>query len=301
MKIYESTGKNIEQAINVGLVAIGKNRSEVNIKIVDAGGIFKKAKVVLEYEEDVVQIIEEKVEVEVILEDTDLKKDILSKFDNLSEKTANSTNNFQDLVNEEKLDSDIFDIENKTQEFINDMKKEQEQNIENHKNIIQTIDNKNNKIETNVKIDANIENMIDSFFNSFCSNFDIEYNKKISTRGNTILIDINGNGVGKMIGFRGETLSALQIILNAMLININKDKRILLDIESYKLKRENTLKELSKRLSKKVIATGNSEELEPMNSYERKIIHETIQDLEGIYTESTGEGKFRHIIIKKQK
>lgn len=116
---------------------------------------------------------------------------------------------------------------------------------------------------------------------------------------NSIYIDINGKDSGTVIGKRGQTLDALQYLTRLV---VNKDdekyKRVVVDAENYRAKREKTLQQLANRLADKVVKTKRSVRLEPMNPYERKIIHATLQSNPKITTKSEGEEPYRRVIIE---
>ena len=115
-------------------------------------------------------------------------------------------------------------------------------------------------------------------------------------------VEISNENLGFLIGYRGETLYAFQTILSAIAgKEIDKKVRIILDIEGYKAKREKTLEELAEKVAKTVIKTGKSVKLEPMQAYERKIIHSTLQQNDKVQTESIGEEPNRRIIISLNK
>lgn len=117
-----------------------------------------------------------------------------------------------------------------------------------------------------------------------------------------INIGLEGNQLGILIGRRGETLNALQYLLN---LSANKDqaerKKIMLDVEGYRKKREATLVQLATKLAEKAKRRGRSVVLEPMNPQERRIIHMTLRGRDDIYTFSEGEEPFRKIIIAPRK
>lgn len=109
---------------------------------------------------------------------------------------------------------------------------------------------------------------------------------------------MKGDDLSAFIGYHGEVLEAFQVILNATLQNkFNFKNRIFLDVQGYKSRREKTLQDLAKRMAKVVVKNKKSYALEPMNSYERRIIHTTLQGFKNISTHSEGEGKDRHLII----
>lgn len=104
-----------------------------------------------------------------------------------------------------------------------------------------------------------------------------------------------------MIGYRGEALNALQIILSTI-ANKNKDSnvKVILDIGNYKDVRKKTLEDLAEKVAKTVNKTGKTITLEPMTAYERKIIHTKLQENEYVKTHSVGEGDKRRIVIAKK-
>lgn len=111
-------------------------------------------------------------------------------------------------------------------------------------------------------------------------------------------IVISGKAAGFLIGYRGDTLYSLQNIISIIANKHSTEKiRISLDIEGYKDKREHTLESLAVRLARTVEKTKKSITLEPMQAYERKIIHSKLQDNPKIKTESIGEEPYRKIVI----
>ena len=109
---------------------------------------------------------------------------------------------------------------------------------------------------------------------------------------------LKGDDLSVFIGYHGEVLEAFQVILNSTLANkFNFKGRIFLDVQGYKTKRAKTLQDLAKRMAKVVVKNKKSYSLEPMNSYERRIIHTALQGYANISTHSEGDGKDRHLII----
>lgn len=129
-------------------------------------------------------------------------------------------------------------------------------------------------------------------------NLDLTVEEKVQP--DEICYYINGEKASSVIGHRGETLDALQYIMSQI---VNKDKpfeehiRVCVDADFYRERRKKTLTLLAKKLAKQAIATGREIELEPMNSYERRIIHSAVQEMENVTTRSDGEGKDRHIVV----
>lgn len=106
-----------------------------------------------------------------------------------------------------------------------------------------------------------------------------------------------GEGLGVVIGHRGETLDALQYLASLAANNGNGYFKVAIDIGNYRERREKTLISLANRMANQVLRSGRNRSLEPMNPYERRIIHTAIQEIEGVSSHSVGEGDRRHIVI----
>jgi spoIIIJ-associated protein len=103
----------------------------------------------------------------------------------------------------------------------------------------------------------------------------------------------------RLIGHRGETLRAIEYLLGQMVKAHDADApRVLVDIAGYKEQRRHSLEELAKEAAERVMAAGDEEELKPMNPAERRIVHMVLREIEGVDTESRGDGHDRRIVIK---
>ncbi len=123
---------------------------------------------------------------------------------------------------------------------------------------------------------------------------------KFTERG--VLISFDGEQSGAMIGRRGETLDALQYLASMLANRGDKEYyRITLDSCGYRTKRKKTLEELAQKLSKSALRTGRSVTLEPMNPYERRIIHAAVAQIEGVSSRSIGDEPFRKVIISSDR
>lgn len=124
---------------------------------------------------------------------------------------------------------------------------------------------------------------------------------QISAKANAenVFINISGKDSGTVIGKRGQTLDAIQY-LTSLVVNKDNEKytRVVVDAENYRAKREKTLEKLANRLADKVIKTKRSVRLEPMNPYERKVIHATLQSNPRVTTRSEGQDPYRRVIIE---
>lgn len=115
---------------------------------------------------------------------------------------------------------------------------------------------------------------------------------------NGALISISGENVGFIIGHRGETLDALQYLAGLVSNHVeNSYYRVTLDIGNYREKRRETLEVLGRKIAAKAVRTGRNTSLEPMNPYERRIIHTAVQTVEGAKSWSEGEDLGRHVVI----
>ena len=115
---------------------------------------------------------------------------------------------------------------------------------------------------------------------------------------NGALISISGEDVGFIIGHRGETLDALQYLAGLVSNHVeNSYYRVTLDIGNYREKRRETLEVLGRKIAAKAVRTGRNTSLEPMNPYERRIIHTAVQTVEGAKSWSEGEDLGRHVVI----
>ncbi|MBQ3547504.1 MAG: KH domain-containing protein [Clostridia bacterium] len=123
---------------------------------------------------------------------------------------------------------------------------------------------------------------------------------KVSERENAALIELEGDGLGAIIGHRGETLDALQFLAGLASNNGGGYYKVSLNIGNYREKREDTLTSLANRIAQQVLKTGKCRTLEPMNPYERRIIHTAVQAIDGVTSASFGEGVNRRVVIGKE-
>lgn len=137
------------------------------------------------------------------------------------------------------------------------------------------------------------------FLDNLLKNMQMEAEIKIEESDNVLKINLSGKKMGLLIGYRGETLDAIQY-LTSLAVNKNHElphKKIILDTENYRSKREETLKGLAIKSANRVRKTNKSLKLEPMNPYERRIIHSALQNDKFVITHSEGEEPFRRVVI----
>jgi spoIIIJ-associated protein len=113
-----------------------------------------------------------------------------------------------------------------------------------------------------------------------------------------VILDISGDDLGLLIGWRGENLRALQTVLNLMTgDNEAEGRRLIIDVEKYRSRREDQVRELALRIAHRVKRTGQLYTLDPMHAYERRVIHIALEEDEGVRTESTGAEPARRVTI----
>lgn len=154
--------------------------------------------------------------------------------------------------------------------------------------------------ETAVAVDECEEYaQIRKFLTGLLERMGVKADIEISARDNGgVNVNLTGNGMGAIIGRRGETLDAIQHLTNYV-INRGSDKHthISVDAECYRSKREESLAHLAEKMAEKAIKYKRSMALEPMNSYERHVIHSALQNYEGVTTSSTGVEPNRRVVV----
>ena len=140
---------------------------------------------------------------------------------------------------------------------------------------------------------------IRQFLSGLLERMGVKAQIEISTRENGgINVNLSGNGMGAIIGRRGETLDAIQHLTNyAVNRGSEKHLHISVDAENYRSKREESLTRLAEKMAEKAIKYKRSMALEPMNSYERHVIHTALQNYEGVTTSSTGVEPNRRVVV----
>lgn len=126
-----------------------------------------------------------------------------------------------------------------------------------------------------------------------CTNISV----KVAEKENSALIELEGEGLGVIIGHRGETLDSLQYLAGLAANNGGGYYKVSLNIGDYRQRREETLINLAGKICEQVLSTGKCRTLEPMNPYERRIIHTAVQGFDGVTSASFGEGADRRVVI----
>lgn len=170
---------------------------------------------------------------------------------------------------------------------------------ESTKGILGLIGAKAAKVEVTVKED--ISQTAALFLREMLVNMGIFAQVEVFRRKDCTNLNINGKNLGVLIGKRGQTLDAIQYLVN-LAVNKNhiEKERIVVDVENYRRRREETLRKLAVKIATKVKKDGKKEVLEPMTPHERRIIHSTLQNYKEVFTYSEGEDPYRHVVISPQ-
>ena len=141
-----------------------------------------------------------------------------------------------------------------------------------------------------------------AFLTDLIREMGLEASVKVAANADSVYADIEGADTGTIIGKRGQTLDSIQY-LTSLVVNKGEDEyiRVVVDAEGYRAKREATLEKLAYKLAEKSVRTGRSVKLEPMNPYERKVIHTTLQTVPAVVTRSEGSEPHRRVVIEPAK
>lgn len=172
---------------------------------------------------------------------------------------------------------------------------------ENSKKEEKRVETVNKEYNSNMTEIETAKKDVEKFLEQFINKVNNEITYTVNVEDNTIVVDLDGNSYGSLIGYRGETLNAMQTILSSIANKKVKDRiKLILDIGNYRQKREKALEELAEKVSKTVLRNGKNITLEPMTAFERKIIHSKLQENPRIETYSIGEGDNRRVVIAKK-
>lgn len=176
-------------------------------------------------------------------------------------------------------------------------------------------DDKNINVSVNDKVEINsndnnsdtldtvqLENDPKEFLDKVFKAMNMEVNIKVEQIGSDLNIELSGSEMGVLIGKRGQTLDSLQY-LTSLVVNKGRNDyiRVKVDTENYRKRRKDTLENLAKNLAYKVKRTKRPVTLEPMNPYERRVIHSILQNDKYVSTHSEGEEPFRRVVITLNK
>lgn len=306
------SAKTVEECVNKALDKLQANRNEVNIEVINEA---KQGFLGLFGAKDAVVRVSLKDDVKEKGTD-DFVKNILNSDSNSVEteqKDIEDTKVVEDkkVVEEvEKTESTQDDKEEIVEEPVETAKPVESKEVKDAEEAEEAVKSEETEeeqdTEPDVTIDRNDELFITSknFLKQMIEDMGIDCDIESRTEGNMIKFNIlcsQESDIGIIIGKRGETLDSLQYIVN-LVTNRNSDTyiRVILDCNQYRSKRERSLQKLARRLADKAVQTGRDIKLEPMNPYERRIIHTYLQNDEKVNTFSQGNEPNRRVIIKRK-
>lgn len=156
------------------------------------------------------------------------------------------------------------------------------------------------KVSKKATVESYLRKFLSDIFNAM--NLKVEIIIQVNEEGRTVDVELKGDEMGVLIGKRGQTLDSLQLLTNnAVHKNFDTYYKVKLDTENYRVRRKETLENLAKNIAYKVKRTRRSVVLEPMNPFERRLIHSALQNDRYVTTHSEGEEPFRHVVVTLKK
>lgn len=166
------------------------------------------------------------------------------------------------------------------------------------------IGSKNAVIKARAIVEVSVEDSVKTFLNDVFKAMDMEVEiiTNIDEADKLIDVELKGDDMGILIGKRGQTLDSLQYLTN-LALNKHSDNyfKVKVDTEDYRNRRKETLDNLARNIAYKVKRTKRSVELEPMNPFERRVIHSALQNDKYVTTHSEGEEPYRHVVVTLKK
>ena len=287
MEYIEVTGKSVEEAITNACTKLGIPSDKLDYEVIDKGNsgflvIFNSKPAKIKAREKQEESVVEQVKAE------EPKKSI--------EAHVHTEKKF-----EKKADN--FKKAEPKKEFKAESKKEYKP-ADNHKNAeVKEAPKAEEKpkaepftAEQKEVIKKDIQTFLNNMFGAM--NMEVKADITFDDEENSVNVDLSGDNMGVLIGKRGQTLDSIQY-LTSLVINKNSEKyvRVKLDTENYRKRRKETLESLAKNIAYKVKRSRRPVSLEPMNPYERRIIHSALQADKFVSTRSEGEEPFRHVVV----
>lgn len=271
MDMIECKGRTVDEAVFNGLIKMDLSIDEVKIEILNGGGgLFKSAKVRLTKKSE-----EDTKEIETVKQE--------EKHSRPSEERSHSPRERHDR----------HDSGPRSDRRDSGPRRERRDDYRH--------DNRSPREEASFDpnfIPQEPANDAEKFLLGLFAKMGINVVLKSQSEDGMLKVDMSGRGMGMLIGRRGETLDALQYLTSLVVNNGKEDyTKVMLDTEDYRKKREDTLRRLAARLADRVQKSGKRVVLEPMNPYERRILHSTLQEFDKVYTYSEGEDPFRSVVV----
>lgn len=274
MDYSEKWGVDVEEAVKLALMDLKLSRDEVEVTVLEepSKGFFgigsKLAKVRVEKKKPAEPEKKEETLAENVPAENKKKEEKILREDRPQERKNNRKNHKEKKNNENRERTKSVSIES--------VNKEKLKVVEEHEAL--------------------------TFLREITEKMGLSLSLKAMVGDDIVYLEMDGKDSGTVIGKRGQTLDAIQYLVS-LVINKNSEKyiKVVVDAENYRAKRQKTLEQLANRLAAKVVKTKKYVRLEPMNPYERKVIHATLQQNPNITTRSEGEEPYRRIVIEFKK
>lgn len=270
----EGIGKTIEKAIEDALVALKAPREDVDIKILNEGGLFKKARVLVSISEDA--------------KDKYIKREKVRKENEISESVEKTMKEV-----EKQVEKDVKKSVKQTEEETKKTQKEVDKEVKAEVQKIFEEANKKDYTPKQNKEEKTVEPM--AFIEGFFKVLGREVTISTLEDEKYVTYNVEGEDLGDVIGRRGEAFYALSSLVSTLAGKT--EKKVLIDVGSYRAKRAESLAGIARRMANKVAKSGRYMKLEPMNPSERRVIHTTLQDDDRVTTLSKGTEPHRYVII----
>ena len=302
MDVYESKGKTVDEAVFSGLIKMDMSIDEVDIEILDEGGsLFKSARVRLtrKTEPEITWAAEAEEAVEVKPQaqpqSAPLPRKGFEGMENGYRAEPRGERSFErrdGRRDDHRRDGRPGDRRDNRRDDRRDDRRRDDYRPE------RSAQRREEELPDEPFVPREPQNDAEKFLYGLFERMRMNVALTSKDQDGLMHIDMAGRGLGTLIGRRGETLDALQY-LTSLVINNNKNDytKVMIDTENYRVKREETLKRLAAHLADKVQKSGKAMVLEPMNPYERRILHATLQDYEKVYTYSEGEEPYRSVVV----
>lgn len=288
MSYVIKTAKSVDEAVSQALKELNISREDAKIEILDEG------------QKGFLGLIGSKDATVKVTSTKDETESILNEIFNENIEPEES----QEVVQKDELEFEDNNISiNYEDDFTKDLEVNEATEVnteESYESVeISSEDSEDDYDENEVILETARE-----FISKLLETLELDNIVEMELVSDTLNVNINGDEkrLGILIGKRGVTLDSIQYILN-LLVNKKSSRyiRVSLDSSGYREKRKNTLEDLAEKMARKVAKSGRPIKLEPMNSYERKIIHTKLQDFDGVLTHSEGRDPFRKVVIQKER
>ena len=286
MRSSEKWGVDVDTAVDLALKELKINREDAEIEVLE------------ESSNGFLGIGSKLARVRVTAREEEPAAAKKASFDDLDAILAGlPENSAQKLPDEVRADYDKFEAEEREDARAREKARSKEKSRKSKKKYNLSLED--TMLYEVKKLDPAENHPLEKFLRDIATQMGIDLDFSVKASDELVFVEITGKDTGTIIGKRGSTLDAVQC-LASYVVNKDSDKyiRVILDAENYRAKREKTLVNLANRLAGKVERSGRPTTLEPMNPYERKVIHCTLQNHPNVKTRSEGKDPYRKVIIE---